>query len=238
MKEPGPTSSAVKELSCRADVQPMAAYLGKPEDDPELERKRLALIAEIRSRSVGRRAATPGVSDERRARRIAGVRMRTLLLPAFAIVVMIHFGSRAGAPLGVHAGFTPSPNGKSFAGPRVFDEHGMAEVTLAPGDVVGTLEGATSTLALGDGTLELEKGARAVVASLMPPRARLIGGRARIKGKLRVVTAMGVIDVDDGEADVSLDESGLEVELLHGAGVLTAPEGRVELLPGQVAASR
>ena len=216
----------------------MAKPLGKPEEDPDLERRRLALIAEIQSRSIGRRGATPGVTEERHRRRIAGVRLRTLLLPAFAIVLMIHFGSRAGAPLGVRAGFTPSQNGTSFAGPRVFDEHGMAEVTLAPGDVVGTLDGGKSTLALGEGSLELEKGARAVVASLMPPRARLIGGKARINGKLRVVTAMGVIDIQDGEASVVLDERGLEVTLLDGSGVLTAPEGRMELVQGETAASR
>lgn len=222
----------------------MAAIAGKPESDPELERRRLALIAEIRSRSIGRRGPTrgggpvPGESEERRVRRLAGVRLRTLLLPAFAIVLMIHFGSRAGAPLGVHAGFTPSPDGKSFAGPRIFREPGMAAVTLAPGDVVGTLEGGRSTLALGDGTLELEEGARAVVASLMPPRARLIGGSARITGTLRVVTAMGVIDIAGGEADVRLDEGGLEVVLARGAGVLTAPNGRTQLVPGELAASR
>lgn len=208
------------------------------EHNPQLEERRRAMIAEISTRSVGgqdraRRRQGPSAS---------GSRLRTLLLPAFAIVLFIHFGSRAGAPLGVHAAFTPNADGVSFAGPRVF-EQGAAppssgSVRLAPGDVVGTQTGSPTVLALGDGRVELSPGARAAVASLLPPRVRLIRGEFRAFGRLRIITAMGVVELAEGECALRLDERGLEVELEIGAGELIAPYGTVELVPGEIAASR
>ena len=81
-----------------------------------LAEKREALLRDVHRRI----AAADGFREgRRRSVSLTGVRLRTLLLPAFAIVLFLHFGSRAGAPLGVHAAFTPGA-GASFAGPRVF----------------------------------------------------------------------------------------------------------------------
>lgn len=212
------------------------------ENDSTLEARRRALLHEIENRSVGGAASGGLALPKQRQPSLSGVRLRTLLLPAFAIVLFIHFGSRAGAPLGVHAAFTPSETGESFAGPRMFTQGGTGgpeqSVRLSPGDVVGTRSGEPSKLELGKGRLTLDPGARAVVASLLPPRVRFVGGHATIHGRLRVVTAMGVIDLNEGEARVHLDESGLEVRLIKGGGELTAPDGVTTLVPGVLAASR
>lgn len=206
----------------------------------ELEVRKEELYRDVHERLAGGKGL-----EERRRKEVSQsrIRLRTLLLPAFGIVLFLHFGSKAGAPLGVHAAFTPG-DGESFAGPRVFAaerspgaDDGVIE--LAPGDVVGTTSGAASMLELGKGRLALESGARAVVASLMPPRVRLLGGTARAEGRLRIVTAHGVFDLESGAARLSLgSEEGLVVEQLEGEGALIGPEGQKDLVAGDRAASR
>lgn len=204
-----------------------------------LAQKREALLRDVH----GRIAAAEGFHQgPRRQVSLSGIRLRTLLLPAFAIVLFLHFGSRAGAPLGVHAAFTPG-GGASFAGPRVFaaagaqGEAGPASaperVRLEPGDVVGTTSGSPSTLELGKGSLRLEPGARAAVASLMPPRVRFLGGRARAQGRLRVVTAHGLYDLHEGEAHLALDAAaGLVIEQVSGEGTIVSAAGTRDLGAG------
>ncbi len=200
----------------------------------ELMREGRARIADAQSGRVGRE-----VSQSR-------IRMRTLLLPAFGIVLFLHFGSRAGAPLGVHAAFTPG-GGESFAGPRTFgspsdgtaNSSDRSPIQLSPGDVVGTKSGTASVLELGKGRLILESGARAVVSSLMPPRARLLGGTAQAEGRLRVVTAHGIFDIHSGLATLSLSAAkGLVVDQLEGSGTLTGPGGEQQVSAGDRAVSR
>lgn len=200
----------------------------------ELERRREELLQDASERIAAARGERPrrrGTSGAALRR----VRLRTLLLPAFAIVAMVHLGGRAGAPLGVDALFTPG-TGTSFAGPRVFAAERAASpgpVTLAPGDVVGARDGEGSTLTLGDGRLVLEPGARAAVASVMPPRARLIGGTARAEGRLRVVTAHGIVDLATGSAHLALDGDGLAVRVVDGLARVISPDGEFELLSGE-----
>ncbi|MEM8710382.1 MAG: hypothetical protein AAGG01_05485 [Planctomycetota bacterium] len=207
-----------------------------------LAARREALLADVR----GRIARAEGFqSGRRRQVSLSGIRLRTLLLPAFAIVLFLHFGSRAGAPLGVHAAFTPG-SGASFAGPRVFDDAARSgdpatgdpaepveSVRLEPGDVVGTTSGSPSTLELGRGRLVLEPGARAAVASLMPPRVRFLGGRASAEGRLRIVTAHGIYDLHEGRAELALDAtSGLVIEQRSGEGEIVSAAGSRELSAG------
>lgn len=201
------------------------------EANEELERRREELLRDVTGRIQAARGERRGSRAPSAAAR-SRIRLRTLLLPAFAIVLMVHLGSRAGAPLGIDALFTPG-DGSSFAGPRVFAaEREVGPVELAPGDVVGVQDGSGGTLTLGKGTLHLEAGARAAVASVMPPRARLIGGEARATGRLRVVTAHGIVDLDEGAVLLLLDE-GLEVELEEGAASIISPDGEVELTVGE-----
>lgn len=204
----------------------------------ELMREGRARIADAHSGRVGRE-----VSQSR-------IRLRTLLLPAFGIVLFLHFGSRAGAPLGVHAAFTPG-GGESFAGPRTFGappgeatgstafSDDRSPIQLSPGDVVGTKSGTPSVLELGKGRLILEPGARALVASLMPPRARLLGGTAQAEGRLRVVTAHGIFDIHSGLATLTLSANeGLVVDQVEGSGTLTGPGGESQVNAGDRAVSR
>ena len=229
------------------DTQPEAQ---RPPDGPrlspdELARRKDELMLEGRARIADAHAG-------RIARQVSQsrIRLRTLLLPAFGIVLFLNFGSRAGAPLGVHAAFTPG-GGESFAGPRTFGapaETGeqpaagsddRSPIELSPGDVVGTKSGSASILELGKGRLVLESGARALVVSLMPPRARLLGGTAQAEGRLRVVTAHGIFDIDSGVATMNLSAAeGLVVNQLEGSGVLKGPEGEQRLGAGDRAVSR
>ena len=204
------------------------------EQSEELRRRREELLHDVSERIAVARGEMPRRRSASGAT-LSRIRLRTLLLPAFAIVAMIHLGGRAGAPLGVDALFTPG-TGTSFAGPRVFAAERAASpgpVTLAPGDVVGARDGEGSTLTLGDGRLVLEPGARAAVASVMPPRARLIGGAARVEGRLRVVTAHGILDLEHGGARLVLDSRGLAVRVMDGAARVISPDGEVELGPGE-----
>ena len=119
----------------------------------DLDARRDAMVSGLRDRidRTNHHLVTP-----RRGVNLSRIRMRTLLLPAFAIILMISFGSRAGAPLGVDAAFTPG-SGTSFAGPRVFEiPPGAAPakpVRLEPGDVVGTSSGSASLLEAGKGRI-------------------------------------------------------------------------------------
>lgn len=196
------------------------------------------MLTELHER-LGRAAG--GAPRRRRAPSLSRIRLRTLLLPAFAIVLLVHLGSQSGGPLGVEAAFTPGA-GTSFAGPRVFerpiDAAPGAPVRIEPGDVVGAGEDATSVLAVGGGRLRLDPGARAALASLMPPRVRLVGGTAVAEGRLRVVTAHGIVDVEDGSARIELGSEGLDVLLLDGVGRLIAPDATRELEPGERATAR
>ncbi|MEL6428068.1 MAG: hypothetical protein AAFU73_21155 [Planctomycetota bacterium] len=163
----------------------------------------------------------------------AGPRMRLVLLSAFVIVMLAWAGRNSGGPLGLQAAFTPASDGVSFAGRRTFEAQGDA-VTLVPGDVVGARDGRGASLVLGDGRLELEPGARAAVASLMPPRARLLGGTVRASGRIRVVSAHGILDLE-GEAELRLDQSGLAVGVRAGEATVVSPDGSRTLAAGESA---
>lgn len=203
------------------------------ESDPALEGRAQALREEAAARVERQRALLLG-GPAPRARRASASRTRMVLLSAFVVFLFAWIGRNTGGPLGVSAAFTPSASGTSFAGARLF--HGTsAPVSVMPGDVVGARDGAGATLTLGSGRIDLGPGARAAVASLMPPRARLLGGTARIEGTLRVVTAHGVLDLMDGACVVGLDEGGLTVAVDEGSARLTTADGVRELGAGDSA---
>lgn len=206
------------------------------ESDPELRRRAARLREEAAARVERQRDLLFG-GPAPRTRRASASRARIVLLSAFAVFLLAWVGRNTGGPLGVNAAFTPGAGGTSFAGARTF-EGTSAPVPLTPGDVVGSRDCVGATLALGGGRIELGPGARAAVASLMPPRARLLGGTARVDGTLRVVTAHGVLDVEDGACSVGLDERGLRVSVESGAVRLTSADGVRELGAGESASAR
>lgn len=201
------------------------------EDTDDLRARADSEMESIRDRI---RRVTPQPRGSRAPSSPSRIRMRTLILPAFAILIMIQFGSRAGAPLGVQAAFTPG-EGSSFAGPTVFEVRpGSApqeSVSISPGDLVGARSGSDSVLVLGEGRLRLEPGARALIGAILPPRVRLLGGHAEASGRIRVVTAHGILDLAEGKASVRLNESGFHVTLTEGEGTLLGPDGAVTLQP-------
>lgn len=206
--------------------------------EPEnTEERGEALVREARARLEAARAVEHG--SWRRVRRGAssGPRLRTLLLSGFAIFAMVHLGSRAGAPLGVRAAFTPSRGGESFVGPRhIGADEVLAEgetIQLTPGDVIGVLGGAGGAVTMGGGRVELEPGARLVAASLMPPRVQLRGGRVTVTGRLRVVTPNGIVDGASGAVcHLSLGNEGLVVRTAEGQVTVTDSAGVHEVPAG------
>lgn len=212
-----------------------------PSHEEALEERARALRADALARLERSR---PRAARPPRPSSLAGLRLRTLLLPAFAIACMAHFGGgeRRALP-GVSASFTPGA-GASFAGARTFeadaDAPGDERVPVHPGDVIGVAAGAeaASRLDLAGRTVRIDPGARALVASLFPPRVRLVRGGIVVSGDLVVDSAHGIVDLAGGSARITLESTGLAVTLVEGSGRLVGPDGAVELVPGRTTAIR
>ena len=189
------------------------------------------MIADLRSRIAGE-SGRAGPPRRRRPLRLSHARLRTLVLPALAVFLLVHFTAGSGAPFGVRAAFHPG-DGDSFAGVARLGPGEAAAVPVEPGDLVGTTAGSPGRLLLGEGDLELQVGARALVESLVPPRVRLVAGRAVARGPIRVMTANGVVELTEGEAEVAVTGSGLRVLLARGAGTIVSSAGTEALALGE-----
>ena len=202
----------------------------------DLDQRRDEIVADLTAKITG----VSGTGAGRRPLRLSRIRLRTLVLPAFAVFLMVHFGGGAAKPLGVEAAFVPG-SGEAFAG--VVQVDGAAEtmdatggrpsIPVESGDVVGTTAGSPGTLRLGPGSLELHAGARALVESLLPPRVRLISGTAIAKGELRVLTAHGLLAQTEGESELGISPEGLRVTLRAGEASLVSPDGSGPLAIGE-----
>ena len=206
-------------------------------DRGDLDARRDAMVAELHERIARADGRGPlgGTAPRRRPLSLSRLRLRTLVLPALAVFLLVHFSTGSGAPFGVVAAFQPG-DGASYAGAVELTDGATAtagaSVPVEPGDVVGTTAGSPGTLTLGKGSLALHAGARALVESLVPPRVRLVGGTGVARGRIRVVTANGVLDLGDGEAQLEIRSDGTRVEVRSGAGSLTTPDGVDELAAG------
>lgn len=202
----------------------------------DLDQRRDEIVADLTAKIAG----VSGAGAGRRPLRLSGIRLRTLVLPAFAVFLMVHFGGSAAKPLGVEAAFVPG-SGEAFAGfLQVDGEAGPVAATgdrpsipVESGDVVGTTAGSPGTLRLGPGSLELHAGARALVESVMPPRVRLISGTAIAKGEVRVLTAHGFLEQTEGESRLGISPEGLRVTLRAGEASLVSPDGAGPLTVGE-----
>ncbi len=218
----------------------------KPQPD-DLNQRRDELVADLSAKIAG--------VSERGARgtrggppRLAGIRLRTLLLPAFAVGLMLYFGKGVATPFGVEAAFAPGSGGAfagfveikstdrpAGAGPSATAEARRSEaaIPVEPGDMIGTTDGSPGTLTLGKGTLELHAGARALLESIVPPRVRLISGTAIARGQLRVVTPHGLLDLREGELSLVISPEGLRLGLRSGDASLVSPDGSGPLPVGE-----
>ncbi len=202
----------------------------------DLDQRRDEIVADLTAKIAG----VSGAGAGRRPLRLSRIRLRTLVLPAFAVFLMVHFGGGAAKPLGVEAAFVPG-SGEAFAGfVQVDGEAGTMDATggrpsipVESGDVVGTTAGSPGTLRLGPGSLELHAGARALVESVMPPRVRLISGTAIAKGEVRVLTAHGFLEQTEGESRLGISPEGLRVTLHAGEASLVSPYGAGPLTVGE-----
>jgi|GEM_PF-2409077 len=216
----------------------------------DLNQRRDEMVADLTAKIAGV-SGRGGTAASARPLRLSRIRLRTLVLPAFAVGLMLYCGRGAAAPLGVEAAFKPGSGG-AFAGfVEVVPGGGAAasstreattgaeaglpkgEIPVEPGDLVGTTDGSPGTLTLGRGELELHAGSRALVESVVPPRVRLIGGRAVARGQLRVVTPHGLLDLRAGELRLGISPEGLRLMLRAGEASLVSPDGAGPLSVGE-----
>jgi hypothetical protein len=224
---------------------PAAAMTNHKPDD--LDRRRDEIVADLSARIAGV-SGGGGLGARGGPLRLSRVRLRTLLLPAFALGLMLYFGEGGAAPLGVEAAFEPGSGG-AFAGfvevkpkdrtsgagsPTPADAGApSAAIPVEPGDMVGTTDGSPGTLTLGRGRLELHAGSRALLESVVPPRVRLISGTAVARGQLRVLTPHGLLDLQEGELWLGISPEGLRLTLRSGEASLVSPDGAGPLLVGE-----
>lgn len=220
----------------------------------DLDTRRAAMVEDLEGKIAGSRAGG-GPSPKDRGPRLSRIRLRTLVLPALAVFLMVRFSGDAAVPVFVEAAFTPG-SGSAFAGvievPPPADSSGDAvaprqsltmpstteanpaqSIPVEPGDVVGTTTGSPGTLTLGKGSLELRAGSRALLESVLPPRVRLLSGAAVAHGSILVVTANGILDQAAGETALEVGPEGLRAELRAGTASLATPDGDVSLAPGE-----
>ena len=159
--------------------------------------------------------------------------LRFLVFSALVFALLAWSSTHLGRPAGTQAAFIPARDGVSFAGDRAFGLEPMSgahstvptePVALESGDVVGAQDGSGALLTLAGGELELGSGARAAVASVIPPRAQLIGGEVIARGRIRIVSTHGIVDVD-GTAELDLGEEHLFARVLEGEATITSHEG-------------
>ncbi len=201
----------------------------------DLDQRRDEIVADLNAKIAG--IGRHGAGAARKPLRLSRIRLRTLVLPAFAVFLMIHFGGGAAKPLGVEAAFEPGSGG-AFAGFVAVDgEVGPAgehrSIPVESGDVVGTKDGSPGTLRLGPGSLELHAGARALVESVMPPRVRLISGSAVARDEIRVLTAHGFLEQTEGESALGISPQGLRITLRSGQASLVGADGTGPLTVGE-----
>jgi hypothetical protein len=81
--------------------------------------------------------------------------------------------------------------------------------------------------------LSLGERTEAMVESARPVRVRLRAGRVDVEGTLRVVTILGLVEVEEGRGRLRLDDRGLVLEPESGAWRHLGPEGMRELELGR-----
>jgi hypothetical protein len=149
-------------------------------------------------------------------------RLRTLLYPAFFSFLMIQLGVMGGADDGPE--LTLQVLGGTVHAAEVLERGGLC----ATGP-----DGRARLEAGEDGAAELAPETRVLVERLDPPRLRLLNGDLELEGSWLVTSALGVIEVKQGRASVTLGDHGLVVSDAEGDVRYVGALGEVELLPGQ-----
>ncbi|MFT7486954.1 MAG: hypothetical protein ACI9F9_002811 [Candidatus Paceibacteria bacterium] len=135
-------------------------------------------------------------------------KLRLLLMPAFAIFLLIHFTGLGEPPARVDLIATDGlvkVNG-------VLRAHPEKPFLILPGRWVTTGQFGKAVIDGGSCLLNLGQETDCLVEAARPVRVRLERGRIDLDGELIVVTVLGLLHVRDGKGRVYVDEQGLHFE--------------------------
>lgn len=156
-------------------------------------------------------------------------RWRLVAIPAFFIWLLSQIGGLGAPPARVEL---VSHLGAVRVDGRPAREEAQPLLVL-PGRWVRTRDYARAELTAPGARLSLGERTEAMVESARPVRVRLRAGRVDVEGTLRVVTILGLVEVEDGRGRVRLDDRGLVLEPESGAWRHLGPEGTRELELGR-----
>ncbi len=138
---------------------------------------------------------------------------------------------------------TPDPSGTARA--QLIALEGLVQTVGEPlavgeparelqrGDWVRTPEGARARLTLGTTTVEVAAASVVQVEEPSTLRLRLESGALDINGPLIITSRFGIVEVEAGHANLSLDSSGLSVESTHGSVRTIDSQGERDLAAGE-----
>ncbi|QDU67742.1 FecR domain-containing protein [Engelhardtia mirabilis] len=115
--------------------------------------------------------------------------------------------------------------GTSWIGGHALDADSVS-VKLVRSDLILTEPGARCRIEAGSFDLSIDPGARLLVISSLTRRVRLEEGQVELEGRATLETPLGMVEVFDGEAQITLDGGGLEVLARSGDVVLVDARGR------------
>ena len=186
-----------------------------------------------RRRTKHRRLALEAAAFDtgvRGGRRQRGWRLRLLLLPAFAMVLMavIHpLGRARRASLSILAGEVQ----------LTANRYGTEDppVPLVRGDQCSTGSRARARVVGAEGSVELDQETFLVVEDEMGLRLRLESGAVAVEGSAEITSRFGVVEVEKGRALLRTLADGLELQAERGRVIATNGEGARQVLPGTTA---
>lgn len=188
--------------------------------------------------TIARLARVPR-SDERRAhgrffssttgpRRKRGVGM--VFLPIAAIACVYWMSRRGPADSTVELKVI---EGHVQVGETVLDAS-SSRLELKGSQGGRTEAGARARIEAGTTSVEIEPSTAFSTERVNPLRMRLFEGRMSIAGTLAVTTHIGVLELTDGRAHVTLDERGLTLESTSGKLIYADRTGVQEVAPGEL----
>ena len=122
--------------------------------------------------------------------------------------------------------------GSVRAGDRELDQPGTA-AEVRQGQACVTAEDGSARIEAEDSMAELAADTRVLIERVKPLRLRLRSGSLHLVGDARVSTALGVVELEQGEADILLVGGQLTVLAANGTVRFTGPDGVRSLEPGE-----
>lgn len=155
--------------------------------------------------------------------------LRVLVYPAFFCFLMVQIGNLTDRTVGLRLSLV---QGSVRAGARELDEPGTA-AEVWQGQVCSTAEDGGATIEAEDSVAELAADTHVLIERVRPLRLRLRAGTLHVTGDARVSTTLGVVELEQGEADILLVGGQLTVLAASGTVRFTGPDGVRSLEPGE-----